>query len=355
MQHNADYAGLDPALVRLAPVGPELTNGLSNHGPMVAEAMCALGCSARVATWVDRYLPYGQPWPANRAPVAANDATALGHVNRARDWRDYFASEIRAKGWQVSLQEAVPWLAPGTSADATHGVIRVGHAVRALTHTETNARRNELAAALAAWAAGFSRLGGEPSRAAGNTIDAAVAAIPLLPPDQRRFRGTITSALAPLMHYRPFAQVLDALPPDPDPVALATAFAKVYLAHAHDVLTTIVFIHGVTSITAIGHVLPHLEPAAASRLLQFGWQSSAALLAAFGAPRVPAAPSIAEADLDLDQLIRTAIAHGDEHAIKFTEACIYNFTHNGAAVFLAAADHALRTLPPIEAPIEDTH
>jgi hypothetical protein len=44
------------------------------------------------------------------------------------------------------------------SASATHGIIRVGHAVRSLAVAETPARHSELASSLAYWAATYQTL-----------------------------------------------------------------------------------------------------------------------------------------------------------------------------------------------------
>jgi hypothetical protein len=43
MMRAPSYSPLDEALEILAPYGIELKNGNSNHGPMVAEALCAMG------------------------------------------------------------------------------------------------------------------------------------------------------------------------------------------------------------------------------------------------------------------------------------------------------------------------
>ena len=47
---------LDEALERLGQFGPEFGGGLSNHGPMVVEALVRLGRSDAVASWVDDYV-----------------------------------------------------------------------------------------------------------------------------------------------------------------------------------------------------------------------------------------------------------------------------------------------------------
>ena len=47
---------LDEGLSRLAVTGPEFRGGLSNHGPMAAEALVRLGRADAVEHWLDGYL-----------------------------------------------------------------------------------------------------------------------------------------------------------------------------------------------------------------------------------------------------------------------------------------------------------
>ena len=47
---------LDESLARLARTGPEYRGGLSNHGPMAAEALVRLGRADEVEHWVDGYI-----------------------------------------------------------------------------------------------------------------------------------------------------------------------------------------------------------------------------------------------------------------------------------------------------------
>jgi hypothetical protein len=59
---------LDEGLSRLAATGPEYRGGLSNHGPMAAEALVRLGRADAVEPWLDGYLKRldGPPRPADR-------------------------------------------------------------------------------------------------------------------------------------------------------------------------------------------------------------------------------------------------------------------------------------------------
>ena len=52
----SDNDVLDEGLDRLAVTGPEYRGGLSNHGPMAAEALVRLGRPDAVGHWLDGYL-----------------------------------------------------------------------------------------------------------------------------------------------------------------------------------------------------------------------------------------------------------------------------------------------------------
>jgi hypothetical protein len=49
------YTSLDDAIETLSGYGTELKNGNSNHAPMVAEALCAMGRPDAVMPWIARY------------------------------------------------------------------------------------------------------------------------------------------------------------------------------------------------------------------------------------------------------------------------------------------------------------
>src|SRR5205823_10599971 len=138
-------------------------------------------------------------------------------------------------------------LAPGLAAAATHGAIRVGHAVRALSVGDTPARRRELAGALASWATTYRELPpvGEPA-ADGLSPRETIARLPVIPPE-RRGSGNITAALAQLGEFPQFAASVGRadLGGEPDDLLadLTELFARVYLANVVDRLSAIVFIH----------------------------------------------------------------------------------------------------------------
>jgi hypothetical protein len=129
----ASYEVLDEALEAVAGFGIELTTGNTNHAPMAAEALCALGRPDAVMPWIGRYRARMLPCPvAGDRILPADWRGALGQRERYADWAGLFAEALREAPWRVVLDRWVGRLAAGFCAAATHGVIRVGHAARSL-------------------------------------------------------------------------------------------------------------------------------------------------------------------------------------------------------------------------------
>jgi hypothetical protein len=340
---------LDEALVRLAPYGPDLANGMTSHAPMAVEALCALGRPDAVFPFLERYRSLLLPRPAAKEPIPrAGWRGALAREDRFGDWSAFFEEELREASWRDVLERWALRLAPGICAAATHGVIRVGHAVRSLAARETPARLRELADALASWAYAYQELPTRRgvTRAAASAREA-IARVAVVPPEERRFTGTIVGSLAALSGFPAFAPAIDLLDVSgsPERVAadLAETFARVALGSAQDALGAIVFVHGVTSVSALEHLLPHLSDATARTALAYAWQAGAGLYAAFG--REVAGGEVEPPRADADALVDAAVAHGDEHAIKLAEACLGSPARRASPVFRAAVDRALALIP----------
>src|SRR5579862_7127271 len=130
------YEPLDAALEILSGYGPGLANGNFSHAPMVAETLCALGHPEAVMPWTLRYaerIVVREPAsdPIAGAPVRPLEwRGALGQRDRFTAWSALFAEELRDRAWPEVLDLWAGRLAPGVTTAATHGVIRVGHAVR---------------------------------------------------------------------------------------------------------------------------------------------------------------------------------------------------------------------------------
>src|SRR5262249_17339963 len=154
----------------------------------------------------------------------------------------FFENELEEASWPAVLDRWASRLAPGFCAAATHGVIRTGHAARALSISETPSRLAELAYALAYWAATYQTLPTDltPDPFAKRPVEA-ILHVPIVPPNRRQFRGSITSSLEVLSGE--FAPIINSARLDGDVTKvlseLSETFARVYLANAHDALTAI--------------------------------------------------------------------------------------------------------------------
>ncbi|MFD1610579.1 questin oxidase family protein [Sphingomonas tabacisoli] len=312
---------LDSALIDLARYGPEMTNGFTTHAPMVAEALDVLGRGDAIADWIERHRAMMMLWPDERGPILDWRA-ALGRAERVSDWRALFRGELTERHWPEVLARWVPRLAPGASAAALHGLIRVGHAARALSRAETQPRLDELASALASWASEYSELQvasslGAPQSAA----ETALSRLPFLPADRRRNGGSIVAALQALDEHPPFARAFH-WPAIEDAEAsareLADLFARIFLANVDSPLHAIVFTHAITGTAAVMHLLPLVREAEGGALVRHVWHAGCGLYAAYGTRPPASAP---EGSLPRD-LIDRAVANGDDHVIKLTEAVL---------------------------------
>jgi hypothetical protein len=344
------YASLDDALKILAPYGIELKNGNSNHAPMVAETLCSLGRPEAVMPWITRYRERMLPRPAARDRIGHDNwRVALGERGRFADWSAFFGEELQKGPWREVLDHWMGRLAPGFSAAATHGVIRVGHAARGLVDSETPQRQGELADAFASWATTYQELPAAEHVTNGTmTPREAITKIALVPPDRRSYAGNITASLAMLDDFPEFARSIALIDTGGELARrvseLTEVFARVYLANAHDIRTTIAFIHGVTSPAALGNIAPQVSERTVRTALRYAWLSGCGLYACFGGATATA-EDIEPREGDEDELVDRAIGHGDEHVIKFTEACLHRHVLAPSPVYLAAVDHVFGMIP----------
>jgi hypothetical protein len=342
------YAPLDDALDALSPYGTALTNGNFNHAPMVAEALCALGRPAAVFPWIEAYRTRLTP---RSPPDAALDGSAwrahLGQRDAFAAWSGLFAAELGGAPWRAVLDRWAGRLAPGYSGAASHGAIRVGHAARGLAEAETRARLDELADALASWAASYAELPAAPAATAGRFGPGeALAAVPVVPAE-RRPPGNIARALGNLGEFPEFAPAIDLVDLGDDldraVAALGELFARVFVGNAVDTRSFIVFVHAVTAVHALGNMLPHVDAATGRSLARYAWQTGCGLYAAFGGAPPAEADGVGDqaGDDEPQALVDQAVANGDEHIIKFTEACIARHKIAPSPVYFAAIRHAL--------------
>ncbi len=337
---------MDQALEMLAGAGPEFAGGLANHAPMAAEALVAMDRADAVTAWVERYKRRLDGRPESRKPIArAEWQAALGDYSRVADWIAFFNREFNEKPWRTVLSEWSARLSPGLVAAAMHGLLRTAHAARSLSQKESEARKKELAEGLAYWAARYQRLPeARASHTAGLQPSQAIKQVALLPAE-RRGRWLISDALRGLEGFEPFKGVADLVDPGADAERflsdLTETFAKTYLANAHSG-NVIALVHSVTGTSAIRLLLPYAVPEARRDLLRYGWQAAAAIYSGYG--RTAEFGSFDDKAPKREELIERAVANGDDHAIKFTEACLREYAANPQPVYLLAARDAIEKL-----------
>ena len=350
MNHN--YDPIDEAYAIFARTGPEFGGGLSNHGPMASEALAAMRRPDAISTWAHRYAKRLEPHPSASSQISEADwRAALGNGKRVGDWIAFFDDALKDAPWREVLDRSVSRLAPGIAAAAFHGVLRTAHAARALGDRESAPRIHELAEGLGYWAATFQALPGKIDGAHDALPSRAIANVARLPIERRKVGGFLTDGIARLATFEPFNAVLAMVDTRGDLSALLSdlteTFARVYMKNAKGIGGVIAFIHCVTGSRAVRNLSPHINDATARLAARYAWQAGAGLYAAFGIA-APASEEPALPTLSIDELIDRAIANVDEHAIKFTEACIHEHALNPKPVYLAAAAHALEVLPPLK-------
>ncbi len=336
---------LDEAYQRLAYAGPEWgEDRLTNHGPMVVEVLARRGREDAIHRWLDRYLRRLEELPAPVDRITeANWREALGEERRVGDWTAYFRARVSEEPWRSVLVTWWPRLIPGVLGGATHGVIRVGHAVRTLRREpDSEAAVDELAHGLAHWAArsqlvpGAGRPPSGPVTARG--AGAALDGVPRVPVQD----GTVADRLGQLTGLDGWPDALAALRPPAEPPrvvlqlrALVEASARRYARYGQ--ASPVLLVHTATAPNAVLQTLPVLPPALWAPSAAAVWTAVAAITAGY-APAFAgddrAAPGEPQAALD------RAVAHGDEHVIKLTDTTLDVADWGGGTEALAAGGRA---------------
>ncbi|MGW6916241.1 questin oxidase family protein [Kitasatospora sp. NPDC054939] len=355
---------LNDALERLDDLGYERGEGvdLANHGPMGAEALALLGQEDEVARWVGRYrraMEHHEPPAARFALDPADESSwrpALGSFHRAGDWERLFTRQLAEAHWREVLVRWWPRLLPGLFAGLTHGLIRTAHAVRGLDAAGANPtalQLNELARGLAYWAARYTELPGRPRLHGPYSLRAAVAALPRTPLDGPAGPQAARHRLDTLAELPGYTTSLHWLTPHDAPRLLSdmtAQFADVYLGHPE--VYPVPLIHGLTAPAAARLLLPHLPYEQYEPTLARLWQIHTAFLLAFTTDRRDEDTDAWHHELPelppLNELGARAAEHGDEHVIKFTEACLREYALRPDPRYPAAAFAAQRRITRLD-------
>ena len=352
---------LDEAYDQLHKTGPEFHGWLSNHGPMAIEAMIRHGHEGSVQPWLDGYVLRLEAFPSAHTPIGTDWHNALGDVRRVADWARYFEQELAEQPWRAVLNEWWPRLLPGIAAGATHGVIRVGHAVRVLlTDGDSQLRISELAQGLAYWAARWQPVTApsdfwdtepdehfEVAALLGRTMgDHVLNALPRLGGDQAG-RG-FNQWVGRMQEIPGWVDAVHHIwvPQDPEAVRdwlahMVDAAVVRYLWFGHG--DGIMLVHAATAPNAIWRTLPALDRRWWRPSALAAWIAVATLTTVY-APLIPIESSVLSRVLpgekDPEEVFAYAVAHGDEHVIKLADTALDVYARTREPQALAAVYRA---------------
>jgi hypothetical protein len=200
---------------------------------------------------------------------------------------------------------------------------------------------------LAYWAGRYQTLPGTPSSSPrpGCGVSATFDALAVTPPERRR-PGFFFDAVKVLDGDTAFEQGVAAFEAGDldDSVLLheiCRAGARLYLENPG---ARIAYVHCLTAPSCLRLFAHHLEPASARLALGYALQASLALHAVSGSsePAPEPLPEVERVAEDTAELRYRAACSLEEHAIKFTEACLReNEVHPDPIFLLAAADASI--------------
>ncbi len=234
-------------------------------------------------------------------------------------------------------------------------MIRVGHAVRALTEDGEDADHlAELAHGLAYWAARWQPVPGGPAAESSQiTVPVAgapavavpaadaLAAVPRIA-DQSGGIGDRLARLAALPGW-PAAVAAPQIPASGEALRswladLVEAAATRYLGYGHG--EGVMLVHSATAPNAILRTLPALDRRLWAPSVAASWAAAAALTAIY-APAAPAdrseLPAPPPGPQAAEETFARAVEHGDEHVIKFADTAADVHARTGNPDALAAA------------------
>jgi hypothetical protein len=302
--------------------------------------LAALGRDDAVPHWIEGWVEHDRPRliknPTTKAVLDGEWGVALGDFTRLGEWQNLFRRELSQSAWRDVLAQWLPPLIPGSMAAGTHGIIRCGHASRALDDKVTPLRLEELAEALAYCGARYRTIGGAPHLEGPLSLEEAVRELPLLEPNIDR-RGPPPKIVRRLNERPDFTRAVNRLARPADITSalceLAELGGRLYL---YDTAThPLVLVHAVTGPAAVQLLIKYGSPELGGIAFAYMWQAVAAWTAAFSGG--PASEQIQVSTPPWDEIIGLSVESGDDHAIKFTEACRRIDHLRPSPVFRAAA------------------
>lgn len=300
---------LDDVLDRLAPMSPEYAGELSDHAPMVAESLDRLGRLDALAPFLDAWLPKLRRWGDQPEPAIAA-YPALRDAARVDIEKDGAPAAVRA--WFERAGE-------GVAGAAFHGVIRIAHALTGLGRSDSDARRDELARALAYAETRATCIEvGAPHEETRPFADV-LRGIAILPPPTKTGPGLISTALEERVAEHPtFARDAASFTLADDSAdalrELRALAIDVFLRGAYPEARTFTMLHAVTGMDACARIAGDLAPPAAARMAAAAARALLAMRVAFVGAYPGREPEPATARFEA--LTGRAVATLNDHAIK---------------------------------------
>jgi len=315
----------DDALAVFIGADASYSGGLSNHGPMAAEALVSLG----QADWMGRFVSHYR---------GRLEAPSVEISPAPADWRPWLDAQL-------------PELVPHAANLLGHGLLRVAHAVRGIERVETTGiasatQLQELAIAVDYWRSGGTGIAG-PARLSGSeSIGDWLRSLELLPAFEAP-GGSLNVTLVRAAAMPSFVERMSALAPAADPATTLDALsAAAASACARNVgLNAFTLLHGATVSSMARVLLGHLDEDGARALESSVVGFVAAAVVGFDEQAAAEAGEMSAAGevLDAAQLAADAAATLDEHTIKFADACIGVASRIGDDAPLAALRQQLQT------------
>ena len=306
---------------------PIYGGGLANHLSMELCALYSLGASAeRLRTFAESYGTALVPLPEGGPDVEPEDwRGALGKPEALPGMVRMFAEQIRRRGRDAVLREALAEFAPTVASELFHCMIRTAYGVQ-FEHDR------DVAIGLAYWALKPLPLGPLDAKPGGERDFAAVLARVRETPALKNARLTGNSnpgRMRQAAELAGFAEVVNAYAIDDDALArLANAVLDLYATTAD-----FTALHAVTSTHALRVLLPYFPDR--ERTLRFQAQGLVAAYVRMGAPAIETC--FASDAAPWEAIVARAFPSSDDHDAKFVYSCREEERAHGGTTYRFAA------------------
>ncbi|HUR27743.1 MAG TPA: questin oxidase family protein [Planctomycetota bacterium] len=306
---------------------PRYHGDLANHLSMALCAQHALGASAeRMAAFAKKYSTMLDPMPTSGPAVEPQRwKDALGHDEALYGLVQFFESDLRERGREIALRDALDVLTPSLCSAAFHCLIRTAFGVR----FDDDA---EIAHGLAYWAITAETLGSLKKTGA-RELEVCALLERIRSDDvlaNASISGnSISARMQQVSMLRGFAEVASALAVDERTLdRLAREMLALFASTGN-----FTALHAVTATHALRVLLPYAKDR--ESLLRHHWQALAAAFISIGSPR--AKEPLSSEVPTWNAISLRAIASDDDHDAKLVFACHEEQSHRGNETYRFAA------------------